>query len=262
MDSADDLYSHGPMPLPCFATTETHAEIGSTMERARELAGDQAIPLPAIVMADVQTAGRGRRGARWWQAPGSLAASIVLDEAAAGAAVRPTWSLACGVALAEALTACEPAIAALVRWPNDVEVNGRKIAGILLETAAAGRTILGIGVNTTGSMHEAPEPLRQRLTTVVDLTGRPLDRARLLADFFPRFLELVQAMEGDATALVARYRPRCALDGQPVTVYRGDEKQTGLCRGIDADGALVLDTGSGRLAITSGSLTAPDDVWR
>lgn len=245
-----------------FATVEIHAEIGSTMERARDLAAAPATPLPALVMADLQTEGRGRRGARWWQAPGSLAVSIVLDEASAGAAVQPTWSLACGVVVAEALTACAPSIDALVRWPNDIEVNGRKIAGILLETATGGRTILGIGVNTTGSMHEAPESLRERLTTVVDLTGRPLERDRLLAEFFPRFLGLVQAMPADPEALVTRYRPRCALDGHPVTVYRGDEKQTGLCRGIDADGALLLDTGAGRVAITSGSLTAPDEVWR
>lgn len=250
------------MLSPPFATVEVHAEIGSTMERARELAADTATRLPALVMADVQTAGRGRRGARWWQAPGSLAASIILDEASAGAAVQPTWSLACGVALAEALTSCAPSIAALVRWPNDVEVNGRKIAGILLETATGGRTILGIGVNTTGSMHEAPESLRDRLTTVVDLTGHALDRERLMAAFFPRFVGLIQTLPFDPTALVVRYRPLCALDGQPVTVFRGTDKLTGLCRGIDADGALLLDTGSGRMAITSGSLTAPDDVWR
>lgn len=245
-----------------FPTLETHAEIDSTMERARELAAAAATTLPALVMADVQTAGRGRRGARWWQAPGSLAASIVLDERSAGAVVQPAWSLACGVALAEALAACEPAIDALVRWPNDVEANGRKIAGILLETAAGGRVILGIGVNTTGRLEEAPEQLRDRLTTVVDLTGRPLDRERLVIDFFPRFTALVQAMQDDPLALVCRYRPRCALDGRPVTVYRGQETVAGMCRGIDADGALLVDTGSGRVAVASGSLTAPENVWR
>jgi BirA family biotin operon repressor/biotin-[acetyl-CoA-carboxylase] ligase len=244
-----------------FTTVETHAEIDSTMERARELAAAVSTPLPALVMADVQTAGRGRRGARWWQAPGSLAASIVLDERSAGAAVQPTWSLACGVALAEALTACEPSIDALVRWPNDVEVDGRKIAGILLETAPGGRTILGIGVNTTGHLHEAPEPLRHRLTTVVDLTGRELDREVLLGVFFPRFLGLIRAMASDRTALVARYRPRCGLDGRSVTVFRGQETLSGACRGIDADGALLIDTETGRVAVASGSLTPPENVW-
>lgn len=250
------------MTLSHFQTVEIHAEIGSTMERARELAAVAATPLPAIVIADVQTAGRGRRGARWWQPPGALAASLVLDARAAGAAVQPTWSLACGVALAEALAALEPAIDAVVRWPNDVEANGRKIAGILVETGPGGRAIIGIGVNTSGTLLDAPEPLRERLTTVTELTGRAMDREALLGGFWPRFLGLVQAMEIDPTALLDRYRPRCALSGQAVTVFRGAERLRGMCRGIDADGGLVLDTGAGRVVITSGSLTDPRDVWR
>ena len=95
-----------------LATLEHYAEVGSTMERAREIASDRLVPLPAIVMADLQTAGRGRQGARWWQAPGSLAVSIVLDVPGVIAGVTsltpagppPIWSLACGVALAEAET--------------------------------------------------------------------------------------------------------------------------------------------------------------
>lgn len=250
------------MTLSHFPTVEMHAELGSTMERARELAAAAATPLPAIVIADVQTAGRGRRGARWWQAPGALAASLVLDERSAGAPVQPTWSLACGVALAEALATLEPALAAAVRWPNDVEANGRKIAGILVETAPGDRVIIGIGVNTRGALVDAPAALRDRLTTVSELTGRAMDRAALIDAFWPRFLGLVQAMATDPTALLDRYRPRCALTGQPVTVFRGEERLRGMCRGIDADGSLVLDTGAGRVAITSGSLTDPREVWR
>jgi len=250
------------MSLSGFATVEVHAEVGSTMERARAVAADIDRPLPAVVIADVQTAGRGRRGARWWQAPGSLAASIVIDECSAGAAPQPTWSLACGVALAEAIAAIEPSIEALVRWPNDLEAGGRKIAGILLETAPRGRAILGIGVNTTGSVGDAPESLRDRLTTVCDLTGRTLPRELLLGEFLPRFIGLVQAMADDPAALVARYRPRCSLEGQPVTVFRGEERVRGMCRGIDSDGGLLIDTGAGRVSITSGSLTDPADVWR
>lgn len=250
------------MPLSHFPTVEVHAELGSTMERARELAADSTTPLPAVVIADVQTAGRGRRGAGWWQAPGSLAASLVLDEHAAGAAVQPTWSLACGVALAEALAALAPALSPLVRWPNDVEARGRKIAGILVETAPGGRVIIGIGANTTGSLLDAPEPLRDRLTTVCDLTGSAVDRDAVLDAFWPRFLGLLQAMADDPTALLARYRPRCALDGRQVTVFCGAEQVRGMCRGIDADGGLVVDTAAGRVRITSGSLTDPRDVWR
>lgn len=231
------------------------------MERAREIATAGATPLPAVVLADVQTAGRGRRGAGWWQPPGALAASIVVDETSAAAAVHPTWSLACGVALAETIEVLEPSVAPLVKWPNDLEVAGRKLAGILLETAAAGNAILGIGVNTTGSAAAAPPPLRHRLTTLPDLTGRDMRREQLLGSFLPRFLDLVRGMQTRPELLVERYVPRCSLADRPVTVFRGVETISGICRGIAVDGSLVVDTTTGRQWLTSGSLTDPADAW-
>jgi len=246
-----------------LATFEHHATIGSTMERARELASLPACPLPAAVVADLQTLGRGQRGARWWQAPGSLAVSVVVDASAPSQASPPAvWSLACGVALAESLAVLVPMIEPLLRWPNDVEVNGRKLAGILVETTPGGRAIFGIGVNTTGSSHEVPPPLDKKIVTLPDLTGSILPRESLLAEFLPRLFLLLAATADDPEAFVPRYRARCGLDGQPVTVFSGDERLTGICRGIAADGTLVLDTPGGRLHVTSGSLTHPADVWR
>jgi len=246
-----------------LAVFEHHAEVGSTMERARELALEPDGALPAAVVADLQSLGRGQRGARWWQPPGSLAVSVVVDAALmAGAAPSPVWSLACGVALAEAVAAAEPAVEPLVRWPNDVEAGGRKLAGILVETTAGGRAIFGIGVNTTGSSRMAPAPLPDRIVTLPDLTGRMLPRERLLLEFLPRLFRLLAATAVDPGAFVARYRARCALDGHPITLFRGGERLTGLCRGIAADGSLVIDTPGGRVHATSGSLTDPADVWR
>jgi len=241
------------------------AETGSTMDRAREVAGDPACQLPAVVVADVQTRGRGRRGAEWWQPPGSLAASIVIDGGPGSGlwgGPRPTWSLACGVAVAEALRELEPGIAAVVRWPNDVEVDGRKLAGILVETTAAGRAIFGIGVNTTGSVRDAPAGIAHRVATVPDLTGRTLSRQRLLESILPRLTGLLATIDTDPPALVERYRPLCGLAGTFVRVYAGADVRAGICRGITADGGLVVDTPAGRVAILSGSLTAPGGEWR
>ena len=240
-----------------FATVELHPSLGSTMERARKLAADPTTALPAIVLADQQTAGHGRRGAGWWHAEGSLAVSIVLDERVVGVAVQPTWSLACGVALAEAIAVLAPAVEPQVKWPNDLEVGGRKLAGILLETAPAGRTILGIGANTTGHAAAAPLSLRDRLTTLPDLAGRSLSRSDLLVEFMPRFLQLVREMHDAPQLLVDRYRMRCGLSGRSVTVYRGKERIDGICVGIAIDGSLVVETATGRQWITSGSLTPP-----
>lgn len=239
------------------ATVESYPQITSTMERARELAADAATSLPAVVMADRQTAGRGRQGAAWWQAEGSFAVSIVVDDQAVGVPVQPTWSLACGVALAESIAALEPTVEPRVKWPNDLTVGGRKLAGILLETAPAGRTILGIGANTTGRVADAPAPLRDHLTTLPDLTGRTLPRIDLLVEFLPRFLALVREIHTAPEVLLDRYRVRCGLTGEPVTVYRGADRIAGVCAGIAVDGSLVVDTTTGRQWLTSGSLTAP-----
>lgn len=249
-----------PLRAAGFATVEILAEAGSTMERARELAAMAECPLPAAVIADRQTAGRGSRGAHWWQSPGSLAVSIVL-QADPGGPPPPSWSLACGVALAETLREIEPAAAAVVRWPNDLEVAGRKLAGILVEAMAAGRVIFGIGVNTAGTAADAPPPLRARVATLPDVIGRAVTRERVLAAFLPRFRGLLAEVTADPAVLAGRYRPLCGLEGKQVTIHVGPERHQGICRGITADGSLVLDTPAGRMQFASGSLTDPADVW-
>jgi len=191
--------------------------------------------------------------------------SLVLEAAAVpgGSGPRPSWSLACGVALAEAVAALEPELVPSVRWPNDVEVLGRKLAGILVETVAGSRLIFGIGVNTSGSSRQAPEGLRKRLITLPDLTGRVLPREVLLLEFVPRFLRLLADVEQDPGVLRQRYQPLCALTGQDVVVHQADGRRLrGRCQGIASDGSLVLDTVAGRLHLLSGSLTDPADVWR
>jgi BirA family biotin operon repressor/biotin-[acetyl-CoA-carboxylase] ligase len=242
-------------------------EADSTMDRARAAAADPATPLPAAVVADRQLAGRGRRGARWWQPPGSLAVSLVLDAAAGGGEVRPTWSLACGVALAEALVALEPTLEPRVRWPNDIEVDGAKLAGILVEMVPGGRAIFGVGVNSTGRATDAPAGIGRAIATLPDLVGHPLPRQQILEAFVPRLLGLLAGITRDPDTLAARYRPLCSLTGRDVTVFRGPtsegapDRVHGPCLGIDRHGALVIDTVAGRLHVASGSLTDPAAAW-
>jgi BirA family transcriptional regulator, biotin operon repressor / biotin---[acetyl-CoA-carboxylase] ligase len=246
-----------------LATCERLAETASTMDRAREIAADPASPLPCGVVADRQLEGRGRRGARWWQPAGSLAASIIVaGDSPGGGPPPPAWSLACGVAVAETIRGLEPTVAAMVRWPNDVEVAGRKLAGILVEAAGGQRVIFGIGVNTTGSATAAPPAIAGRVATLPDLVGRSLPRSRLLEPLVPRLLGLLTSVRHEPAILADRYRPLCCLTGRRIRVHVGGEPCEGRCDGIAPDGRLILDSAGGRILIASGSLTPPEEVWR
>lgn len=267
-----------------LATVEHLVEAASTMHRARELAAVAGREeLPAIVLADRQMEGHGRRGAGWWQAAGSLAMTLVVDPAwlgwseGRGSPAAAGWSLACGVALAESIREHEPSLAVGVRWPNDVEVGGRKLAGILAETSASSqlatsrsatsrsatsRVLFGIGVNTAGHGRDAPPELRDRLVTIPDLTGRLLPRQRLLETFLPRLWQLLAQLGDEPELLTARYRPLCTLTGTTVTLYQGSDRVRGTCLGIDSNGAILIRTGDVVVRQHAGSLTPPGREWQ
>ncbi len=161
------------MTLPADARLIVRCgRVESTQPIAFALAGDGA-PDRTVVVADSQAAGRGRRGRVWQDEPGaSLLVSILLRPRLSPARL-PTLSLTAGVALAEAL-AGTAALAAKLKWPNDVLVEGRKLAGILLEsrmeTATAPVVALGIGVNLT--QRAFPLELAERATSVRLAGGR------------------------------------------------------------------------------------------
>ncbi|MGA0040238.1 MAG: biotin--[acetyl-CoA-carboxylase] ligase [Pirellulales bacterium] len=253
-----------------LATVEHLAEAESTMHRGRLLATTAAAEaLPALVVADRQTDGRGRRGAGWWQAAGSLAITLVIDPAWLGwstdaqrSPAASGWSLACGVALVEALQEAAPQVRGGLRWPNDVEVAGRKLAGILAERSPSGRVLFGIGVNTSGTAADAPEPLRSRLVTIPDLVGHALPRQQLMEAFLPRLWDLLARLVQEPTLLRERYMPLCTLQGSAVTFHHGDEVVEGVCLGIDLNGALLLETTAGPKAFHGGSLTPQSSQWR
>jgi BirA family biotin operon repressor/biotin-[acetyl-CoA-carboxylase] ligase len=178
MDLAD-LHRSG-----LFAQVEWHAEIGSTNTRALELATAVDQPTPLLIGADRQTAGRGRGGNRWWSTTGALTFSLVLDptEDFLGPDVPPLtpahWprlSLVAALALCHELERLIPEITAQLKWPNDVHVAGRKLAGILVETASSPgstpRLVLGMGVNVNNSLRDAPPELQATACSLIDLMG-------------------------------------------------------------------------------------------
>jgi BirA family transcriptional regulator, biotin operon repressor / biotin---[acetyl-CoA-carboxylase] ligase len=207
----------------------------STNDRARELAQAGA-PHGTLVTAGEQSAGRGRQG-RTWSAPAgsALLLSLVLRDPPS------LLPLAAGVAVADVAGAD-----ARVKWPNDVLVDGRKVAGILAEGRPQdGWAVLGIGVNVALRVDELPPELHATAGTL-GLTPADLEPTleRLLA-------ALERALALDASALLAAYRKRDALLGHEVAWAGG----SGRARGIDGEGRLVVELeGGGRTALSAGEV--------
>lgn len=242
-------------------TVEVHEELTSTNDRARALSPDRS-QMPALIVAERQTAGRGRGANRWWTGAGSLAVSLLLDPAALGIERRhyPLMSLATAVAIVETVSN-RLDLAAWVsperlglHWPNDVFVAGRKLAGILVEALPDGRHIVGIGLNANNSLVDAPPELASVATTLADLTGQTHDRTQILRELLdqlePEFGRLAAAPE----VVCGRADELCLQHGRTLTLQAGGRQCTGVCRGIAADGALLLETPAGLERHFSGAL--------
>jgi BirA family biotin operon repressor/biotin-[acetyl-CoA-carboxylase] ligase len=227
--------------------------LGSTNDAAGRLA-DDGEPEGTVVVADAQTAGRGRHGRVWISPPGAgLYTSIVLRPAPD---VLDLITLTAGVALAAGLRAAS-GIEAAVKWPNDIYVGGRKVAGILAEggTSAAGpHVVLGFGINLLPASF--PPEVASRATALESELGRAVDRGLVLA-------ECLAALAGRYADLHRGHREAILADWRTLarsTFGRAVEWDTpagvslGVVEDIDGSGALLVRTGSGRARLVAGEV--------
>jgi BirA family transcriptional regulator, biotin operon repressor / biotin---[acetyl-CoA-carboxylase] ligase len=222
-------------------------DVPSTQAIAFELA-ERGAPDRTVVLADHQTAGRGRLGRRWEDEPGaSLLVSILLRPRLEPRRL-PMLSYVAAIAVAEALAEVA-SLAPRLKWPNDVLVDGLKIAGILLESrmAAPATMVIGIGVNLAQRRFEPA--LTGRATSVALASGRPIDRETMLAALLERLDVWRARLESEGfDAVRARWLALSDTIGRQISV----EGQTGVARDLDDDGALILDTGDGRRRVVAG----------
>jgi len=211
-----------------------HRCTDSTNERARRLASGGA-PHGTLVTADEQTAGRGRQGRAWIAPPGSaVLMSVVLRR------FGEMLPLAAGVAVCEALP-----VPALVKWPNDVWVEGRKVAGVLVEGRPLEEwAVLGIGVNV--GVSEFPAELRESATSL-RREGLDIGNEELLGSLL---VSLERWLGRSAGEVLAAWRSIDALRGETVHWAAG----SGQAAGINNAGALLVDTGSGQVALDAGEV--------
>ncbi len=216
-------------------------------------------PEGALVIAEHQTAGRGRLGRAWKDEPGqSLLFSLVL---------RPTLppnrlglvTLAGGIAVAEAVAEWTDAVEPRIKWPNDVLLNGRKCCGMLLESSVGGLdsfVVLGIGLNVNQGTF--PDALAERATSLRLETGQLVPRAALLARLLARLEHWTDRLaDGDERAVRQAFVSRMIGRGDPASVrfVGGDGQLDGVIEGVDAGGALRFRTGDSVRVLHAGDVT-------
>jgi BirA family biotin operon repressor/biotin-[acetyl-CoA-carboxylase] ligase len=238
-----------------------HEVVGSTNDIARDL-GTAGEAEGLVVVADTQTAGRGRIGKSPWVTPPrtSLAASVLLRPVLVPARLSLLAMLG-GVASVEAI-AEGAGLGVALKWPNDVVAGQRKLGGVLVESVLTGErvqfAVLGIGINVNlrasalGPLPDAAMPP----TSLLDETGRQESRERLLVALL-RALERHYACvrTGNFTPIVSGYRARLATLGQHVRVRIDSHLVEGRAIELDDDGSLVVLTARGRERLAYGEVT-------
>ena len=216
-------------------------EAASTNDRALERLGKGDLHPPALIVADRQTAGRGRGANTWWAGDGALTFSIVVENAETDARVA-LWT---GIAVVRALEAMYPANRFQLKWPNDIWLNRKKLGGILIELPPnrPDIAVIGIGLNVNNSLRDAPEEIRDFATSLVDATGVETNRYDCLHRTVDTFdSTLADRNDADLVRIWSNY---CGLTNHTVTLHIDDEPVAGVCRGIQADGALLIETADG-----------------
>lgn len=226
---------------------------GSTMDVARALA-EAGAREGVTVVADEQTAGRGRLGRAWVAPPGvNLYVSILVRPAPTA---MKRLGMVAPLAVAEAVAAVGgPAVT--FKWPNDVRAGGRKLSGILIESGFAGNVpayaVVGIGLNVNLDVGRYPE-IADIATSIAREVGRPVAREEALAALLNAFERAYDCPDG--AAVRAAWRARLETLGQEVDVTFGGRTEHGLAEDVDEDGALILRRADGtRVVLPAGEVT-------
>jgi BirA family biotin operon repressor/biotin-[acetyl-CoA-carboxylase] ligase len=229
-------------------TESTNADLLARAASGESIAG-------AVLIAEHQTAGRGRNG-RVWTSPGAqLTMSVGVDP---GGVPPDAWGwlpLATGVAVVDAVAAVAGVEAGL-KWPNDVLARGRKLAGILTEVAAAQRFIvIGIGLNVTLRDDEVPDAQATSLRSLGVEEPDRTDLARALLRELGRRIDRWQAAGGADAELIGQYRARSVTIGSQVrAILPGGRDVVGVARSIDEQGRLHIDSGGDEVAVSAGDI--------
>lgn len=237
-----------------------HETLSSTNDLARSLAEIQ-VPEGTIIVAEEQTAGRGRMGRPWVSPRGGIWLSVILRPRLPLAQV-PMIGLAASTATSRAIRVTT-GLLARVKWPNDVLINGRKVAGILTEAGSDGEwVVVGIGINANIPPENLPEGAAHPAGSLEGLLGHPVDRG-VLAKALLRELErgYEELRTVGPMAVMRRWREMADTLGRIVRVEMPESTFEGVASDIDDSGALVVRLRNGALQRVVAGEIAVREVW-
>jgi BirA family biotin operon repressor/biotin-[acetyl-CoA-carboxylase] ligase len=258
-DLAQTLVSAEPR-LAGFARLRYFAEVESTNDVAMALAAGGA-PEGTSVLADLQRAGRGRRGQSWFSPPGAGVYLSVVVRPGAVAAPVSFITLAAGVAAAESIVMIT-GLPVELKWPNDLVVGRpwRKLGGLLCESVGVGArvdaVVIGIGINLRPAAY--PVEIADRATSIEAELGRPASRPALVVELLASIRDAIDRMRaGDRGAVCREWRRlgQAGLGGAPVRWREQGVLRRGLARDIDDDGALLVECEGGVERLVAGEVT-------
>lgn len=230
----------------------------STNTLALKLTQEADLPIPRLVWAMTQTAGRGRGTHQWWAADGALTFSLIVDDRATGldGSQWPQVSVVTGLAVAEALCQFLPASQVSLKWPNDVFASGRKICGILVEVPPQRphRLVIGVGINVRNSFLAAPQELQSTATALCDLVSDPPPLPAVLLAFLKRWSVRTDELARGTLVLPEAWAKYCQLTQRRVRVTNAAQHDDGLCLGIAANGTLRVLTAAGERQFWGGTV--------
>lgn len=218
----------------------------------------EAAQLPRLYLADCQTGGRGRRGRSWTSSDQTLTFSLLLQ--AAGQPIGrmpPLLPLAVGVGVAQAIEFLFAPLRAWLKWPNDIYLDGGKVAGILLETQqnSAGLLVAGVGINV-GSAPEIPaDASAAAAKSIAQCVGRSVPRYDILPEIISAVIEASSQADRQPGVIVKEFRQRCLLTGRQVSFQMAGRQHSGRCAGVTETGELVVETAAGRQHCHSGEVS-------
>ena len=243
-------------------TIDYHSLIGSTNDRAKELAAEGA-PEGVLVVAEHQASGRGRKGRTWFSAPGDGICLSMILRPSMNPSEASRITLMTAVALAETV-ADLTGLPVRIKWPNDILVRGRKLSGILTEMSMemdrVDYVVVGVGINVNSPSDHFPPEVRDIASSLSIETGGPLSRVELVR----RFLERFESCYGLITrkgfpAIMKRWKDLSDIIGRDVAVDLIGTRIRGRVEDVDDDGVLVLRDPAGDLhRVISGDVLLQD----